>query len=49
MHVEQLPVGNDLEDRALHRRLKDLHVASFADLAAIPHAALQVAFPRHAA
>lgn len=49
MPVEQLPVRDDPEERALHRRLKDLHVVTFGDLAAIPYAALEVAFPRHAA
>jgi DNA polymerase IV len=49
LHVERLPLGNDPEARALHRRLKDLHVVTFGDLAAIPYAALEVAFPRHAA
>jgi DNA polymerase-4 len=49
LHVERLPVGNDPEERALHRRLKDLHVVTFGQLAAIPYAALEVAFPRHAA
>jgi DNA polymerase-4 len=49
LHVERLPVGNDPEARAVHRRLKDLHVVTFGDLAAIPYAALEVAFPRHAA
>jgi DNA polymerase-4 len=49
MPVEQLPVRNDPEARALHRRLKDLHVVTFGELAAIPYAALEIAFPRHAA
>jgi DNA polymerase-4 len=49
LHVERLPVGNNPEERALHRRLKDLHVMTFGQLAAIPYAALEVAFPRHAA
>jgi DNA polymerase IV len=49
LQVERLPVGNDPEARALHRRLNDLHVVTFGQLAAIPYAALEIAFPRHAA
>ncbi len=46
--VERLPVGNDPEERALRRQLCDLHLMTFGELAAIPYAALELAFPRHA-
>lgn len=45
--VDRLPFRNDPDQREIGRRLRDLHLTTFGDLAGLPYAALALAFPRH--
>ena len=45
--VDRLPFRNDPDQREIGRRLRDLHLTTFGDLAGLPYTALALAFPRH--